>query len=251
MAAVAVAASACGGPSIGDGQVACGAGEDCPPGLRCSPVDGHCWRGAGPLPIDGAPDGPGPRCGDGRVDPGEVCDPCPPCSDGNICTIDFATGSAAACDLRCTITPVMNCGGGDLCCPAGCTAVTDADCSTTCGNGTVDTGETCDPPAVPCPATCDDGVACTEDIMTGSPENCSVACGHAPIAICRLTADGCCPPGCTSATDGDCSSGLPPDAAPPPPPPPDASWPPDARVLDASYTMDAFCFAPCSGMDAM
>ena len=33
-------------------------------------------------------------------------------------------------------------------------------------------------------ADCDDGIACTHDIMTGSARGCSVACSHNPVTAC-------------------------------------------------------------------
>jgi cysteine-rich repeat protein len=54
------------------------------------------------------------------------------------------TGSAAACNVQCTNTPITSCTGGDGCCPAGCHANNDTDCSPVCGNGITEPGETCD-----------------------------------------------------------------------------------------------------------
>jgi hypothetical protein len=72
-------------------------------------------------------------CGNGVLDPGETCDPpgsCPSsCSDGNACTIDSSTGSAAGCNLSCTHQAISACISGDGCCPAGCNANTDSDCA--------------------------------------------------------------------------------------------------------------------------
>lgn len=45
----------------------------------------------------------------------------------------------------------------------------------TCGNGKRDPGELCDGD---CPVDCDDGNACTMDVMTGSPATCDVFCGY-------------------------------------------------------------------------
>lgn len=79
----------------------------------------------------------------------------------------------------------------------------DPDCqSSTCGNGVVDQGETCDPPST-CPASCDDGNACTADTLTGSAQNCNAACASTPITACA-GGDGCCPAGCLVDTDSDC-----------------------------------------------
>ena len=48
------------------------------------------------------------------------------------------------CSAACVATPVTACVGGDGCCPPGCTAVDDSDCPAICGDGVVETGETCD-----------------------------------------------------------------------------------------------------------
>jgi MYXO-CTERM domain-containing protein len=72
-----------------------------------------------------------------------------------------------------------------------------------CGNGTVDTGESCDP-ATTCPQTCDDSDACTEDSMQGTILECTAQCTHVPVTACK-NQDGCCPAGC-AGQDSDCSS---------------------------------------------
>jgi hypothetical protein len=50
-----------------------------------------------------------PSCGNGAVEAGETCDPpssCPTgCSDGNACTVDQLSGSAADCSAACTFAP--------------------------------------------------------------------------------------------------------------------------------------------------
>jgi alpha-N-arabinofuranosidase len=148
-------------------------------------------------------------CGNGVVDSGETCDPpgsCPAiCDDGNACTENKLTGKAETCTAACSYNAILICSSGDGCCPAGCSPSTDADCSASCGNGTVDSGETCDPPGS-CPASCDDAKACTADQLTGSATNCNVACSNSPILVCT-SGDGCCPSGCT-ATDSDCAGGM-------------------------------------------
>jgi hypothetical protein len=72
-------------------------------------------------------------CGNGLIEAGETCDPpgsCPnSCNDGNTCTIDGSTGSAANCNLSCTHQAISACVNGDGCCPAGCNSNTDSDCA--------------------------------------------------------------------------------------------------------------------------
>lgn len=86
-------------------------------------------------------------------------------------------------------------GGSSLC--------EDAGCALLCGNGKKDLGETCDPPST-CPASCNDGNACTIDVRNGSFNACNVACTYVEIGACE-NADGCCPPGCTRTNDSDCA----------------------------------------------
>ena len=58
-----------------------------------------------------------------------------------------------------------------------------------------------------CLRTCDDGNACTVDFASGSAEGCTRTCIHQPITGC-IAGDGCCPPGCSGANDGDCDAAL-------------------------------------------
>jgi len=154
-------------------------------------------------------------CGNGAVEGNETCDraitagfagACPKsCDDGDACTTDVTDGTPEACTRRCSHLPVTACVGGDGCCPSGCTSANDGDCSPTCGDGRVGAGETCDPPAS-CPTTCpDDGDPCTREQLTGDAATCTRACQHVPITTCSGAAsDGCCPTGCTPASDSDC-----------------------------------------------
>ena len=85
-------------------------------------------QGAGGSFTVGAP------CGNGVIDPGELCD-----GDCGICDPEAdpcftTTGSAATCDLACHV-PVQECGGGDGCCPfvaaggGACGSASDAECA--------------------------------------------------------------------------------------------------------------------------
>ena len=56
----------------------------------------------------------------------------------------------------------------------------------TCGNGLIESGETCDP-STTCPTGCDDGDACTFDQRTGSADTCNVACSNTRISACSVT----------------------------------------------------------------
>ena len=76
-----------------------------------------------------------------------------------------------------------------------------------CGNGKVDSGETCDTGITSgtgkCPTTCDDYKPCTTDALTGS--KCTAKCVYTPITK-NINGDGCCPPGATVKTDSDCKT---------------------------------------------
>ncbi len=76
-----------------------------------------------------------------------------------------------------------------------------------CGDGVVDPSETCDGN---CPARCDanadsmKGNQCVIMKLEGSPKACDARCVPSEITVCTR-GDGCCPMGCTYATDDDCS----------------------------------------------
>src|SRR5262245_32051123 len=89
---------------------------------------------------------------------------------------------------------VSQCVSGDGCCPFPCrppqNGGTDADCylvPSTCGNGRLDPGETCDfsDAAHVCPTSCSDGDPCTTDTIVGSAASCNVACAtHSAVTTC-------------------------------------------------------------------
>jgi hypothetical protein len=187
-------------------------------GQTCA-VDGG--QADAPLATDGGLDGVDPSCGNGRIDVGETCDTaiaagapgaCPPadCDDGIACTTDTVVGQG--CQVRCVYREITARIAGDRCCPTGATSADDSDCSTTCGNGVVDVGETCDtglaagaPGACPTAATCmNDPDPCTSDALI-SGGTCAAICSHVPITEqSGTTTDGCCPVGAWNAVDSDC-----------------------------------------------
>jgi cysteine-rich repeat protein len=199
----------------------------------CGPTDGcvpQVLSGSGcaavcmPMPISvvGAKDGCCPKgakyatdadcmgeCDNGVIETGETCDPkssCKPCTSPNACLTAHATGSVDTCDLRCELTPITSCTDGDSCCPAGCHSSNDKDCPTTCANSTLDPGELCEAGTnKPCPTSCDDKIACTKDVLTGSADNCTATCTYTPITE-AADGDGCCPPNVGANPDSDCKT---------------------------------------------
>ncbi|MCC6748457.1 MAG: hypothetical protein IT371_12410 [Deltaproteobacteria bacterium] len=191
----------------------CGAQCSSTPITDCQNGDGCCPSGC-----DALSDGDcSPSCGNGVVEPPETCDTklvapatgaCPQtCADQEACTAD-ALLNGGTCAAQCAFTPITDCQNGDGCCPTGCHALKDSDCSPSCGNGVVEPPEVCDtkiaaPDAGACPASCKDNDACTADVLLNGG-TCAAQCTNSPITECQPN-DGCCPPGCNSSTDSDCS----------------------------------------------
>lgn len=156
-------------------------------------------------------------CGNSVIDYGEICDPpssCPAaetdCASADACAIPHLTGSAAACTASCVYERITACAfEADGCCPVGCDTTNDSDCSPVCGNGVLETGETCDRAAADanavCPTDCDDHNSCSVDSMVGSPSTCDVVCERDWIALCK-DGDGCCPGACNATNDNDCQA---------------------------------------------
>jgi len=155
-------------------------------------------------------------CGNGTVEPGELCDTaitsgpglCPAaCNDGQSCTTD-ALIMGGTCQAACTATPIDTPINGDGCCPLGANSTTDNDCPAGCGNGVFEPpGEACDT-AIPsgpgsCPTACNDGNVCTADVLANAG-TCGAACVTSPITM-PTNGDGCCPPGANANNDNDCS----------------------------------------------
>ena len=139
----------------GDCPAACVDGNDCTEDLvvgsaaNCSaecafvPIS-DCTSGDGccPLGCEGLDDDcPDDRtCGNGAPDPGETCDgDCPvDCVDSDPCTHDLLAGDAETCTAECWHQPITWCAADDGCCPSGCNADADSDCTcTVCGRHTV------------------------------------------------------------------------------------------------------------------
>jgi cysteine-rich repeat protein len=205
------------------GLAACGGGDGGPPDATSAvcgngTVEGSEQCDDGNDIDDDACDACVLTCGDGVVNEEEECDTgistgegaCPTtCDDGNACTTDQLTGDA--CLAACSHGAITATDPGDGCCPAGEDINTDSDCPAGCGNGVVEPGETCDTAITAgmpgaCPASCDDGIACTTDtLFIPDTGDCGAVCQYAEITA-TTGGDGCCPAGATSTTDADCSA---------------------------------------------
>jgi hypothetical protein len=99
--------------------------------------DGCCPSGASYYADDDCP----AHCGNGQIEPGEMCDPaetCPSktaCKSTNACVTAKYLGEADSCDARCELTEIRSCVSGDKCCPAGCDRAHDDDCAAACPEG--------------------------------------------------------------------------------------------------------------------
>ena len=161
-------------------------------------------------------------CGNGVVEPsgGELCDTgitagspgsCPTaCDDVEPCTTDNLL-AAGTCTAQCDFVTITAFVDGDQCCPAGGNNNVDNDCPEVCGNGAVESGETCDTAiavgaAGSCPVAgdCDDSLDCTGDTLV-SAGSCDAICVNNDILTC-IDGDGCCPAGCDLSNDDDCGN---------------------------------------------
>jgi hypothetical protein len=120
LAALLLAAAACGGPSIADGALECSPDGECPPGFACG-LDRRCWRMGAPLGnIDAqrfdsltAPDAASPP--DARL---------VACSDDDACTVLNDACGTATCDLvagmcvKASTNEGGDCESGTMCEPA-------------------------------------------------------------------------------------------------------------------------------------
>lgn len=145
---------------------------------------------------------PGPVCGNGVVEEGEICDgDCPEsCPSADACLAGSLSGSAAECNAVCRFEEIIACLSNDGCCPLACNSLQDGDCLPVCGNQLVEAGEVCDGD---CPDSCPSQNACVVGTLSGSAEDCTAECIFVEITSC-VPGDGCCPAGCTLAADDDC-----------------------------------------------
>ena len=141
--------------------------------------DGYCFPGANHSTDSDCQ----PSCSNTIIEPGEACESeaigdasCPTsCSPlPSACLLVNLVGTALTCSSRCEVKTRTNCSltAPDQCCPAGCTALTDADCSPSCGDGVVQTAarETCDIAIPSRQARClSDGLRRREPLHRGAP----------------------------------------------------------------------------------
>ena len=182
------------------------AGAYVPPELP----DGSTTKASDPEALDaGVEAGLPAACDDGKVDPGETCDPlasCPSSCPSVQCQVRTLEG-AGTCGAKCTNTTVQTaCVNGDGCCPAGsCNKTNDDDCDALCGNTVLEAGETCDPLAS-CPTSCP-ALGCQLRTLQGAG-TCAAQCVNSGTQTACASGDGCCPAGCNANNDTDCGPGC-------------------------------------------
>ena len=155
------------------------------------------------------------NCGNGILETGEICDTgitagagaCPAtCNDTQACTTDVLM-NGGSCQATCSNTAITMPINNDGCCPPGANSGNDNDCLASCGNGVVDSGETCDTAIASgtgsCPTMCIDGNACTQNVLSNGG-TCTAACSFPPITN-PANGDGCCPAGANANNDNDCN----------------------------------------------
>jgi hypothetical protein len=193
-------------------------------------MDGCCPPGANNDPADTThfDSDCNSNCGNGILENGEQCDTgiaagqagaCPQniadCGAAQVCVRQTIQGTN--CQAHCVATTITTCSANtaDNCCPSGCMRSTDIDCPATCGDGVVESNETCDPSASGsvCQTAADcaaivaaDTSGCTHSTLTGSAANCTAQCSTTHTTTTSSTSDGCCPPGGNANNDPDCSA---------------------------------------------
>jgi hypothetical protein len=147
------------------------------------------------------------QCGNSVLERGEECDPpssCPASCPNRGCTKFNLEGSAAECTALCVEAGKETaCKPDDGCCPAGCTTADDSDCAIMCGNGTKEGNETCDPLAS-CPTTCPADACQLKKLVNA--DSCTAECVNDRLQTACTPGDGCCPAGCHTGNDSDCSA---------------------------------------------
>lgn len=125
------------------------------------------------------------QCGNGIVEPNELCDKAIPSGNPGACPTDCTAGdpcdggtllNGGTCRAECQYVTITDPVNGDGCCPDGANAINDNDCAPACGNGVCEAGET----TANCPADCEcsgdgdchDNFVCTIDVCLDG------ACSH-------------------------------------------------------------------------
>ena len=149
----------------------------------------------------------GITCGNAVKEGAETCDPlatCPAACPPMGCQLRKLI-NPGTCMAECTNDRQQTaCVGGDGCCPSTCNSSNDGDCEPRCGNGVVETGETCDPVS----QCMQRQTACRSDrdnirTPSGSAADCTFACNESR-RLCGPS-DGECPSGCAAGQDPDCA----------------------------------------------
>jgi hypothetical protein len=147
-------------------------------------------------------------CGNDVLEPGERCDPlssCPTDCPASGCSL-FTLEQPGTCFAQCVAAGQQTaCMNGDSCCPTGCNANNDSDCSPACDNGVVESGESCDPLSS-CPGTCPQ-LGCQLRTLQNAG-TCTATCASAGMQTSCIDSDGCCPSGCNANNDSDCMPGC-------------------------------------------
>ena len=124
------------------------------------------------------------KCGDGALDPGELCDPaiaegggaCPTSCAAGACGTAQLVGSAEQCNAQCVVE-AATCADGDGCCPQGCTSANDNDCEancipTSCANAGAECGQIPDGcgGVLSCQDTCGVNEMCQGNMCVSGPD---------------------------------------------------------------------------------
>jgi hypothetical protein len=180
----------------------CSGGDGCCPSGCYSSIDSDCTTQC----ASDANCGQGMACCDG-VCKKSVCSQDSACDDSDSCTTDSCS-SPGTCTSSCLHTP-KQCANGDGCCPSGCLKGIDSDCTAECitdadcGQGRVCCAGSCKVPACSGSSDCQKNDSCTI-VMCKNAGLCDAFCSSMLQTGCR-NSDGCCPSGCTSNTDDDCT----------------------------------------------
>ncbi|MDX9724099.1 MAG: hypothetical protein RBU37_25350, partial [Myxococcota bacterium] len=170
---------------------------DCPQGQLCT-ASGLCVQGVEPAYCcekEGCPLGEACTSIEGESSTCRECEHSCDCPQGEACS---ASGICVA-----GLEPTFCCEKAG--CPEGEACIHEDDradvCKPVCGNGVIETGETCDGN---CPSSCKSNDPCIEGVLKGSASNCTAVCSWEPVNSCS-SGDGCCPEACTHDSDNDCS----------------------------------------------